>query len=57
VAEFINLLDKPGHYWRKQMKRIAIALFALFAVSATAYAAACCDGGPCCVEVVPCCDD
>jgi hypothetical protein len=39
------------------MKRLMIALFALFAVSATAYAAACCDGGPCCVEVMPCCDD
>lgn len=39
------------------MKRLMIALFALFAVSATAYAAACCDGGACCIEPMPCCDE
>lgn len=39
------------------MKHLFIALISLFALSATAYAATCCDGGPCCAEVMPCCDN
>ena len=39
------------------MKRLMIAFFALLTLSATAYAAACCDGGPCCAEVMPCCEE
>ncbi len=39
------------------MKRTLLsAAFLLFALTGTAYAAACCDGSFCCMMDMPCCD-
>ena len=39
------------------MKRLILGLTLALGLGGTAYAAACCDGGPCCIEPMPCCDD
>lgn len=39
------------------MKRLILSFALLFALGGTAYAATCCDFGPCCDEPMPCCED
>lgn len=39
------------------MKRLTLGFALLIALGGSAYAATCCDGGPCCIEPMPCCDD
>jgi hypothetical protein len=39
------------------MKRLLIGLALTLSLGGAAYAATCCDGGPCCAEPMPCCDD
>ncbi len=38
------------------MKAFLISLALTFGLGGAAYAAACCDAGPCCEEPMPCCD-
>ena len=38
------------------MKKLALAALLVLSLGGTAYAAACCDGGACCEDQMPCCD-
>lgn len=39
------------------MKKMVLSVVLALSFAGTAYAAACCDGGPCCEMQMPCCDE